>query len=170
MMMMKSFKFTSIAIRITLFKSYVLPMLQFASPVWNMQKCIDVNLLEKFLRCTSKSFLKCPYLVDYLERLQCCNMLSLAVQRHINDLCLVYKLLYDQSGILTLKKMNMDHSKSTYHNIHLLEKYSRTNRHRDTFTNHTIAWWNALPDYIQNSLTLSIFKRNLISFYNDNPI
>ena len=112
----------------------------YASSVWNPDKQHDIIVLERVLRSAMKLFFLCNTIDDYNQRLIHCKLLHLMTSWHIADLCLAYKLVNNQAGLLKLDKLGMEISKSECHSSNLCEHYCRTERNRGKFSKRITAW------------------------------
>ena len=74
------------------FKTYIRPLVEYATPVWSPHKLIDVDLVESVQRSYT-SHLSGLHVMEYLNRLKVCNLESLELRRLINDMVFVYKIL-----------------------------------------------------------------------------
>ena len=88
----KCFSHTSSAILVRAFKTYVLPILEYCSPVWTPSTVTDIVRIESVLRLFTKQLVKDPSM-SYSERLSCLNLISLEKRRLIADLVLLFKNL-----------------------------------------------------------------------------
>ena len=76
------------------YQSYVLPLLEYCSPVWNPTAVGDILSLESVQRYFSRRL--CSQFVDstYIERLTKLGIKTLEYRRLVADLVLFYKLIH----------------------------------------------------------------------------
>src|SRR6266496_4645285 len=74
------------------FTTYVRPLLEFASPVWNPISQYHINMLESVQRYYTNKIPTCTFL-PYNRRLQILNLDSLLKRRLVADLILVFSIL-----------------------------------------------------------------------------
>ena len=80
-------------ILILAFKTYIIPLLEYCSPVWNPQNMTDVKRLESVQRMFTKRLLGFERL-NYPDRLKKAEMCTLELRRLHADLCLCYNILH----------------------------------------------------------------------------
>src|SRR5437870_13784322 len=75
------------------YKSYILPILNYCSPVWSPSSVGDILLLESVQRVFTK---KIPGLenLSYFDRIKLLNLPTLELRRLHNDLILCYRILH----------------------------------------------------------------------------
>ena len=88
----KSFKARAVKPLTVAFKTYILPMLEYYSSIWNPYLLHDVDRLEKVQRAYTK---RLTGLRDksYKERLEVCQLISLELRRLHTDLILCYRIV-----------------------------------------------------------------------------
>lgn len=95
----RSFSCTQSAPFIHAYKTYVLPVIEYASPVWSPHKLTHIRTLEKLqhvftrlllFRCSSHTRLSMP---TYSQRLILCNLHSLQHRRAVNDILFAVNIL-----------------------------------------------------------------------------
>jgi len=75
------------------FKTYVLPVIEYASSVWSPHYAADIRKVERVQRKFTKRLLGCSKL-SYADRLARLKLESLEVRRLRHDLILTYKILF----------------------------------------------------------------------------
>jgi hypothetical protein len=88
----RSKEFQNSSTLIYLYKTLTLPILEYASTVWNPYKQKDIVLLEKIQKRFTKSILFNSNL-NYNDRCERLSLVELATKRNINDTIFLYKLL-----------------------------------------------------------------------------
>ena len=74
------------------FKTYVIPIFEYCSPVWSPGTVTDKILIESVQRTFTKSLYSCNSL-PYSQRLENCNLKSLEHRRLFADIVLFYKVI-----------------------------------------------------------------------------
>ena len=167
-LIMKCFTSRNPEILIKAYTTYVRPLLENASPVWNPHLIKDINVLEKvqrnFTRRINYFRVDHPCYQTYTERLNAYNLETLESRRVKHDLILMYKLTHNlvDLDINSLCKivnnkydMRGNSKKLKPSSIPKLEsvKYE--------FCNRVIPKWNALTEECVSSKTVSAFKQYL---------
>ena len=75
----------------TLYKSLVRPVMEYANVVWGPNYVGDCQMLEKVQRRATKCI---PELFEYDDRLSALNLPSLSYRRHRADMLMVYNILH----------------------------------------------------------------------------
>ena len=133
-----------------LYQTIIRPLLEYASPVWSPWYSKDINLLEQ----TQKRCLKLSHEPVKLDSLQ--------TRRNTTDIIETYKIT---NG---LYKVNKDHffkqpSRTLRgHQQKLFKPHSRTNIHKNFFTQRVVDSWNHLPENLPVAKSLSSFKNKLM--------
>src|SRR5207244_8088067 len=89
----KSFVSKDSSVLIFAFKTYILPLLDYCSPVWSPFLVTDVLRIESIQRSFTKSLAICPKNTSYKDRLAICELTSLEYRRLLTDLILFYKII-----------------------------------------------------------------------------
>ena len=76
-MLSKHFKFSSHKIKLMLYKTYILPIVNYASSVWNPTKVRDIAFVEKVQRHATKYFILRNSNLNYYDRISNCNLITL---------------------------------------------------------------------------------------------
>ena len=79
-------------------KTYVIPLLEYCSPVWSPSGVTDILKLESVQRSFTRS-VKCCNSLSYRERLVVCELRSLKWRRLVADLNLFYKIVNNITDI-----------------------------------------------------------------------
>ena len=142
------------------FKSYVRPILEYASQIWNPYKKTLINKIEKVQRFfTRKVLFKCkkPYM-PYEERLTMFQLESLEHRRKVADLTLLFKIVKNQTSIAPTALATFSTRPSRKHQLQIIIKH-RNNKTKNSFINRTSNEWNALNNDIENIQSSDTFKR-----------
>jgi hypothetical protein len=89
----KSFLSKNPKILILAFRTYIIPLLEYCSPIWNPQNITDVKRLESVQRMFTKRLIGFEGL-NYPDRLEKAEMCTLELRRLHADLCLCYNILH----------------------------------------------------------------------------
>src|SRR5207245_9335529 len=79
---------------VSAFKSYVIPLLEYCSPVWSPSQLGSILRIESVQRLFTKYLSICSDCSSYSERLLVCDLVSLERRRLIADLVLFYKIVH----------------------------------------------------------------------------
>lgn len=150
------------------FCTYVRPILEYSSPVWNPHKKLLIDRIEKIQKRYTKAI---PTLAHYpyLQRLKTLKLPTLEKRRLLADLTLCYKL---QNGFIH-SNISTTLIRSTYtrtrgHNHKLRTRKSRCEISKHFFSNRIVRSWNSLPAHIVNSSTTNRFNSEICKL-NLNP-
>ena len=89
----KSFITRDIKVMTFAYKTYILPILEYCSSVWNPAKLEDIDKLESVQRYFTKR-LHGLWQKSYKERLIACSLQSLELRRLIMDIVLCFKIVH----------------------------------------------------------------------------
>jgi hypothetical protein len=143
------------------YKSYVLPILEYCSPIWSPYKLGDIDQLEAVQRFFSKRLLGLwdePYHI----RLARCKLQSLELRRLKADLYQCYKIV---NGLVALKFQDFFEPDNN-HNLRGNRQKLKLPRHRldvrlNTYSSRVVPIWNSLPNAVILSESFNIFKNKL---------
>ena len=147
---------------VTLFKSLVRPILEYANAVWCPYKRKHINELERVQRNFSKRIKGLKHM-NYNQRLSKLNLPCLEYRRLRGDYIEVYKILHQIYDPLTTETLlTFDSNNITRTNTLKLKK-NRVNYlpYQKFFTNRVITNWNRLSRDIVRAETLNSFKNKL---------
>nr|CAD2176174.1 unnamed protein product [Meloidogyne enterolobii] len=154
----KIIKSKSIKTWLTIYKSYIRPLLEYSPETWNPQLRSEVNKIEKCQKFFTKSLLrKCslPY-IPYFQRLEFLNIPTLENRRKTYDLVLAHKILH---GYTHLKSENL-FKISNRKNCYLLSK-NQTSKSSNSFVNRVTKMWNVLTDELRTTKVTLSFKNKI---------
>ena len=147
-----------------MFRTYVLPKMEYASSVWYPYYIKDVDLIKKVQRKYTK-FLPGMFEKSCRERRQLLDIRTLEERRIHVDLILMYKIIHRQIDINFEKYFIFNLTPTTGHPFILnLNPISRANCHKHYFYNRVIKIWNALPENIVMCSKLADFKNEVMCF------
>ena len=143
------------------YKSYILPILNYASPVWSPSTVYEINLIERVQRSYTKKIPVCLKM-SYPERLKYLNIPSLELRRLRNDLIFCYKILNNfVSGPPEKYGLSVSTRSSRGHHFKLLKQQSNYDIRKFFFSNRVCNPWNSLPENVVNSNSVLSFKNEL---------
>ena len=145
------------------FITYIRPLLEYNSIVWNPNYIYLIDLIENVQRKFTKA-LPSIYSLSYSERLASLNLDLLELRRVRFDLVYYYKVLNHLTPFTPSEVFNIysppacSRSELPY----LLKPTHATNRLMSSLFYRSIDAWNALPVALRSSSSLSTFKHNLM--------
>ena len=147
------------------YKTYVRPILEYCSSVWNPFLQKDIDLLESVQRCFTRRLPSLKF-YSYTDRLKILKIDSLELRRLRTDLSMYYKILnglVDLDAEIFFKIDKNVHSTRT-NGMKLIKPVSKSSLHSNTFSHRCINCWNALPPEMVLASSLSSFKNKLNEF------
>ena len=151
-------------ILIRAFCTFVRPLLEFSSVIWNPYAICDIKRVESVQRRFTKSI---NYLrtASYSERLANLCIDSLQCRRIKTDLIFCYKLLHGLIDLQADDFIVLSHNTNLRGSRYKLAKpIITTTRDANFYCNRIVNMWNALPDSIVTASTISSSKRRLHDF------
>ena len=145
-----------------LYFSFVIPILENASPVWNPQYVTYIDKLERVQKFFTRKVLQNSTL-DYNNRLNLLSMKSLEYRRMIIDLKLVHGIIHEKSCLnfndfLEFQRMNNTRS-FTFISLSLEIPIADCRKH--FFASRVVPVWNSLPSDVVTSPNIYCFIRKL---------
>ena len=148
---------------VMLYKQYVRPHLEFASPAWSPWLVGDKETLERVQEKAVRmvSGLKGE---TYLEKCEELGLDTLERRRENQDMSLVYKHLADnqETELFTLAGQNEGmRTRRTAGTNSLSSQFARTDIRKYSFAVRTVDKWNNLPDTVRQAETQLSFNSKL---------
>ena len=147
-----------------IYKSYILPHLDYAASVWSPYLQKDIAALESVQRRFTRMIQETRGLA-YEERLTVLGLTTLRERRNMIDLTQVYRLRngIDQINKPLFKAVHETHTRNTRSSSKGDIAGSKTNLElrRQFFTNRVVGPWNSLPQEIKMAPSLGTFKSKL---------
>jgi len=116
-LLFKSFKSRDVLLFLFAYKTYILPLLDYCSVIWNPYKLYDIDRIENVQRYFTKR-LDGMCSLNYQDRLIQCSLTSLELRRLIEDLIMCFKIVH---GLIFLNFNNYfisdNASKTRSHNF-----------------------------------------------------
>ena len=148
------------------YKTYIRPLLEYASSTWSPSLITQIMALEMVQKKFTK---RIPILSDlnyYNDRLHSLKLQSLEHRRLIYDLVLCYKIVHNNSCMTFTDLFKFPNINSPCrHSLHLYCPVLKSNLHKGCFAYRVISPWNSLPENIvcaPNSITFKNRPSKLI--------
>ena len=167
----RSFKSPNILLYTNLFKTYVRPLLEFNTVIWNPHLLSDIKRVESIQRrftrlVCQKNNIKFNC---YEDRLKIMKLDTLETRRIRFDLIYMHKILNGAVDINFKEHFKINLASQAYglrgHKFKLqLPKYSGSTVRNRFFSERVVPIWNALPKRIAESPSINSFKTELLKF------
>ena len=145
----------------SIFKTHIRPLLEFASSLWYTGYLEDVRLLEGIQRRWTRQIEGIEHL-PYNERLAILDLYSINGRLLRADLILYWKIFNGHSSILPEDLFTLDTRPGNRgHRFKVQHLFAITEARRRSFSFRCIKEWNALPDSVVSSSSLTSFKSGL---------
>jgi hypothetical protein len=152
----RSFVSKDPCILVLAFKTYILPLLDYCSPIWAPSHITDIKRLESVQRLFTKRLLGYE-LLDYPQRLAKAGLCGLELRRMYADLTLCYKILHGL--VIVGPLLCLDSSTSTRgHGWKLKPTTPRLDSRLHFFAYRVCKWWNILRSDTVNAKSVDGFK------------
>ena len=178
----KAYKMTNILFRcfqtankqalLTAYKAYVVPILEYCSPVWSSQFLLDIDMIERVQRYFSRRLFARLGLnpeTPYIQRLAFLRLDPLELRRIRHDLVFCYKIVHHDidlnfNDFFELRPTNSLTTRG--HSLCFYIKQARIDVLKDSFAFRSAPVWNSLPEYISGfplvrAANISLFKKRL---------
>ena len=143
------------------YETYIRPILEYSSSVWDPHNKNEINELEKVqkraARFVSGNF---DYRASSEKLVQNLNWLTLAERRNINKVILFYKAQQDTIKI-PIHHIEKQTSRTRNSGLNFVVPHSRTDIHLNSFFPSTIRLWNKLPTTTKQCSTIEQIKYKL---------
>lgn len=161
----RSFAIKDVGVMMNIYSTYILPHLDFASPVWNPAHKQEIEILEKVQRRFTRII---PELkgMNYEERLTLLELPSLEERRTMTDLVQCYRFCkgIDFSPDALFKEDSKKVITRSSAKSNFTKEVSKLDLRKNFFTQKTVNQWNKLPLEVQNARSLNLFKTKLKQF------
>ena len=166
----RSFKSNDHKMLMNLFKTYVRPILEYNTAIWNPHLLGDIANVERVQRRFTKMVCQKQNISfeGYLDRLRLLQLDTLEIRRVKSDLILMFKIHnnhidMDPDDFFTAKDSSYNLRSYNSHQL-VLHKYSGSAVRHNFFTNRVTPTWNQLPNTLINSPDLATFKTRISQF------
>jgi hypothetical protein len=156
----RAFVCSDALVLISAFKSYILPILEYCSPVWSPSSVADILKLESVQRSFTK-YLPSFSNLSYLERLNKAGLMSLERRRLNADLILLYKIIHKLIDTSLLENIVFETNCTRGNAYKIKHLPARLNTRLNFFVVKTVRIWNSLPDAIVCCDSVNSFKSAL---------
>jgi hypothetical protein len=156
--MFKAFSRPSKTTFLKIYKSYILPLLEYANVIWSPTLIRDIKLIEKVQRKTTKRVWSFRH-ESYDNRIGRLKLLPLGKRRKRGDLIWTFKVfnIAKYSSLQSLFRLT-DNSHLRGHKLKLKMQCCTTNVRRNFFPNRVFAAWNELTEETVSAVNLNVFK------------
>ena len=160
-LLFKSFFTRNIALMVTAYKTYVLPILEYCSSIWSPSNLGDIDRIEDVQRFFTKRLVGLWH-CSYETRLIACSLSSLELRRLHNDLILCYKIVHKLICLNFSDFFETDaNTRTRGHNSKLRLPLCYSSKRRNFFSVRVVPVWNALPFKLVNVESERRFKVEL---------
>jgi len=140
------------------FKTYVIPLLEYCSPIWNPSSANDIRRIESVQRMFTKKLAGYQGL-SYTARLEKAGLCTLELRRLRADLCLCYKILHGHIDTPIQNLFELDKTRqSRGHNWKLKSKIPRIDSRLHFYSFRVINPWNYLSQNTVDASSPTSFK------------
>ena len=146
------------------FITYIRPLLEYNSNVWNPTHKYLIDQIENVQRRFTKRITSLSHL-SYLERLSILKLEPLELRRLWFDLIQYYKIFNNLTSLSPTEFFNV-HQPSLSSRAPapiLMKPFNKPNYVLTSFFYRSLDCWNSLPLKLKQSTSLNIFKRNIRS-------
>lgn len=159
----KAFHFRDSKVFLQLYKRYVRPHLEYATPVWSPWTNEDKNTLEK-VQIRAVHSVSGLHSKDYESKLKELKIMSLEERRKRCDMIQVYKILHGIDNVdetTWFKRMSAcsRNTRLAADPFNLKIRQFKSDLYKNFFSNRVIEHWNRLPSNIKCSKSLYQFKK-----------
>ena len=143
--------------------------LEYAAPVWSPHSWKCATELEKVQKRATK---RIPGFenIPYEERLKRLKLPTLVYRRIRGDMINVFKYLSGHFKTKPLFTVSQDNYDTRGHNKKLQVLGAHTDRHKHTFVNRIVSWWNNLPTEVVNAPSINSFKNRFDRHFINHPM
>ena len=147
------------------FTTYIRPILEYNSCVWNPSVKYLIDLLENVQRKFTKRINSISHL-SYLERLSILNLEPLELRRLKADLTMYYKIInnltcIDSKLVFAFRQPSLRTNRLTSHRFALQKPAKSLQTLSNSFFYRAIDVWNGLPDDVFSANSLPTFKNHI---------
>ena len=150
-----------------LFTTYVRPLLEYASSVWNLGYVGDIRQLESVQRKWTKEIGGMRDM-EYSQRLQVLNLYSVKGRLLRHDIVKYWQIFHDSSPISREDLFPRPGLVTTRgHNYKIAHSRPPLEVRRRFFSMRFVELWNSLPSHVVSCPTISTFKSALHTHLGD---
>ena len=157
----RSFKNTSVAFHVQMYKTFIRPLVEYAMPVWSPQYDCDGLSVELVQKRFTK-YLPNYFYLSYQQRLDKLDIVSLGFRRSVADLVLLYKLARGHCCV-DLSNFGVHPAPARAgHEYRFYNIAAAKNVRHHYFSSRAIRLWNSLSVNTHQSPTLNCFRQRLM--------
>lgn len=145
----------------SLYNSYVRPHLEYCIQAWSPHYRQDINMLEALQRRVTRMI---PALkrLEYRDRLKELNMFSFERRCIRGDMIELFKMFSDRNYIDVRSFFTLEEGcRTRNHGRKIRKQGCRLDIRKYFFSHRVVDFWNALPERVVNSTSLTRFKNRL---------
>ncbi|CAK5005867.1 unnamed protein product [Meloidogyne enterolobii] len=148
------------------FKTYIRPILEYSSVIWNPKTKKHREKLEKVQKWyTRVALFKCKiYKKNYIQRLKLFNLESLALRRVLFDLSTIFKIIKNHTHFTSSQFFMLSDRPNRNRHNYQIKVARKTSKTEHWIFNRSINLWNALPIEIVNIDNYKLFWNSLRSY------
>ena len=165
-LLLKGIHTNDVSILLQLFTTYVRPLLESNTQVWNPWLHQDIHSIEKVQRFFTRAVCRRAKLsyMDYGTRLRNLNLQSLEYRRVFFDLVMCYKIVFHLVDV-DVSDFFVINSHVHFTRGHHFKLKSRSLPHhnfrQNFFSERVIPIWNSLPNSVVSASSVCAFKAHL---------
>ena len=172
----RSFETRETGFLLDMFKTFVRPILEYATTCWSPYLAKDIKLIESVQRKFTRRIPAISHLnLPYLDRLNVLNLERLDLRRLKTDLVMVYRLFNDHVDIDVSKILTPHHQAyASYKGIQIASTKLRLTKspvkhlcRQNYFGLRVVNPWNLLPEQVRLAKNISVFKKCINRAPND---
>ena len=161
-MVLKDFGTRQPTFLLKVFKTYIRPIVEYASPVWSPSRVGMCGLLERVQRNFTKRLVGAAGL-NYSQRLEVFGLASLEMRRSYYDMLLCFKCLHSMMAVASDNiGLQLCGGPTRANNLRLQHYKPRSAVIAETFKLWAPVLWGLLPSKVVNCNSISLFKKALL--------
>jgi hypothetical protein len=156
-------KSRSIKVWSNVFKTYIRPLIEYASVIWSpklKKHIIQIEKVQKLFTRVALTKCRLPY-ISYIERLKFFSLDTLENRRIVSDLIMAYKIINNGTSLPKESLFNFSSRPSRKHPYQIILRKC-SSKCANSFVNRTSARWNSLKNSTVNIRNLNLFRKKLI--------
>ena len=145
-----------------IYLTHIRPKIDYCSSLWNQGFLGDTRRLERIQRRWTRAVRGLEE-VPYSQRLQLLNLFSIQGRLLRSDLIMVWRIFNNKCAVKPEHLFTMSNSTARGHNFKIFMPRFSTDLRKRSFAVRVIHDWNSLSASTVNSVSLTTFKRLLIT-------
>jgi len=152
------------------FITYVRPLLEYASPIWNPISHAQINTIESVQRYFTNKIPTCTFL-SYKRRLEILNLDSLQKRREVADLVFIFTVLNGSTNCTMYPYLILANPSITRgHDLRIVRPVFNLASSNQNILSRVSPVWNKLPLSILGAQSKATFKNKLLKFCYCDPL